>query len=79
MPATHPTMKCFQSARSRPSLAASMLHPNRFIATLQPAMATSAGNSVMKLRYALATTITVDEKAYSTHRSGFIPRASHAS
>ena len=39
-----PKMKCFQSGFSRPSLAASMLQPNRFIAAFTPAIATSAVN-----------------------------------
>ena len=79
IPAMQPKMKCFQSGFSRPSLAASMLQPNRFIAAFTPAIAISAVNSWMKLMYAMATIMTDDENAYSIQRRGFMPRASHAS
>lgn len=54
MPAMQPKMNGFQSigrpAARRPSFWVSTSHPNRFIDTFAAAIATRAGNSVMKLR-----------------------------
>ena len=59
----------------RPSFAASMLQPNRFIAALMPKIATRVPISWMPDSVAMMTIMTLDESAYSTQRAGFWPRA----
>jgi hypothetical protein len=74
-PAMQPKTWRSHCGRARPSFAASMLQPKRFIAALMPKTATRVPISWIPERSAMMTIITLEDRAYSIQRAGFLPRA----